>query len=295
MLTRELIERLRQRRSPAAWRSSARPPAVVRLSMLEGQEVENANGRVWRIDRPVARLLPDLDDQVRRIEPLLPELSVRDDLHRDLRLLAGSLGKQTLFLDLETCGFAGTMIFLVGLIRASAEGLVLTQLLARDYSEERAMLLALWEIAAGNQVLVSFNGKSFDWPAVHDRSTLHHLGREAGAALAQCPPPVVDWQRGLSRQDWRPYLEHVDLLHHCRRRYRGQLPNCRLQTLEQHLCRRFRAADIPGHAIPEVYHAWVKTQDPAPMRSILHHNALDLVTLFQVALRLLETPNHGVP
>ena len=79
---------------------------------------------------------------------------------------------------------------------------------------------------------------------------------------------------------------HIDILHHARRRWRKQLPNCRLQTLERHVCRRRRAADIPGHAIPGVYADYVRTGFERDMDTVLYHNALDLVTLFDLAHRL---------
>jgi uncharacterized protein YprB with RNaseH-like and TPR domain len=75
-------------------------------------------------------------------------------------------------------------------------------------------------------------------------------------------------------------------LHHARRRWRGHLPNCRLQTLERHVCRRSRAVDIPGHAIPGVYADYVRTGFERDMDTVLYHNAIDLVTLFDLAHRL---------
>jgi hypothetical protein len=83
-----------------------------------------------------------------------------------------------------------------------------------------------------------------------------------------------------------PSLQHIDVLHHARRRWRKQLPNCRLQTLEWHVCRRRRADDIPGHRIPAVYAEFVRTGFERDMETVLYHNALDLVTLFDLALRL---------
>ena len=44
--------------------------------------------------------------------------------------------------------------------------------------------------------------------------------------------------------------------------------------------------DIPGSRIPEAYHHYVQTGDTTDVRSILHHNALDLVTLLQLSLVL---------
>jgi uncharacterized protein YprB with RNaseH-like and TPR domain len=81
-------------------------------------------------------------------------------------------------------------------------------------------------------------------------------------------------------------IQHIDVLHHARRRWRRQLPNCRLQTLEWHVCRRRREADIPGHRIPAVYADYVRTGFERDMDTVLYHNALDLVTVFDLALRL---------
>jgi len=66
----------------------------------------------------------------------------------------------------------------------------------------------------------------------------------------------------------------------------GGLPNCKLQTLESHLCQRVRHGDIPGSEIPDAYHAYVRTQDAWQMVQVLHHNLLDLVTLADLMVRL---------
>jgi uncharacterized protein YprB with RNaseH-like and TPR domain len=92
----------------------------------------------------------------------------------------------------------------------------------------------------------------------------------------------------LQRHDPRPVLIHCDLLHHARRRWGKQLPDCRLQTLERHVCRRRRDEDIPGHEIPAAYHDFVRTGDAWLIRSVLHHNALDLITLLQLAMLAVQ-------
>ena len=167
-------------------------------------------------------------------------------------------------MDLETCGLAGAALFLIGLLR-QVDGVPTVQLLlARSYAEEAAVLASLWQIVADHNVLLTFNGKSFDWPMVLERSVRHRLPAAAKPA------------------GWL----HIDILHHARRRWRGHLPNCRLQTLERHVCRRSRAADIPGHAIPGVYANYVRTGFERDMDTVLYHNAVDLVTLFDLAHRL---------
>jgi uncharacterized protein YprB with RNaseH-like and TPR domain len=150
------------------------------------------------------------------------------------------------------------------LLRCIDGKLAVELLLARDYSEEPAVLASLWQRIDGDAVLVTFNGKCFDWPMVLDRSRRHLL-------FGGCRPPAP---------------VHIDLLHPARRRWRGQLPDCRLQTLERYVCGRWRADDIPGHRIPAAYHQFVRTGVEREMDAVMLHNALDLVTLLDLAMRL---------
>jgi uncharacterized protein YprB with RNaseH-like and TPR domain len=178
--------------------------------------------------------------------------------------LVAALPDRTVALDLETCGLAGAALFLVGLLR-NVDGHPTVELLfARNYAEEACVLATLWQTLRDYDVLVTFNGKTFDWPMVLERSVRHRL---------QATAP--------SRQ-----FVHIDILHHARRRWRKHLPNCRLQTLEWHVCRRRRTDDIPGHRIPGVYADYVRTGFERDMDTVLHHNALDLVTLYDLALRM---------
>ena len=91
---------------------------------------------------------------------------------------------------------------------------------------------------------------------------------------------------GLADSTHPTRLLHVDLLHHARRRWKRQLPDCRLQTLEQAICRRSRNGDISGNQIPAAYAEFVRTGFEREMDAILYHNAVDLVTLLDLALRL---------
>jgi len=166
------------------------------------------------------------------------------------------------WLDIETAGFIGRPIFLVGLMRPVDGELVITQLLARDYSQERALLAQFAELASGLQVLVTFNGKCFDLPFLRDRMAYHRVPRRLEA-------------------------ESVDLLWAARRRWRGAVPDCRLQTLERHLCRRLRPGDIPGALIPQRYHDFVRSQDASLIAPVMRHNRLDLLTMAELSALLL--------
>jgi uncharacterized protein YprB with RNaseH-like and TPR domain len=175
--------------------------------------------------------------------------------NEDLRL------EHLLFLDLETTGLSCTPLFLIGTMAWEQGGFVVRQYFARDYAEEAAITSLFLKSLSGKRLLASFNGKSFDLP---------YLQTRAAANAISC----------------RVALPHFDLLHECRRAWRGILPDCRLQTLERHVCRRTRFSDLPGSEIPDAYHAFVRTRNAAEMIEVLKHNMLDLATLADLMLRL---------
>lgn len=320
MLDAEVIDRLRElnRRAPITAARDRHVVAALKAEpSLSGIEEENAWGAYWRIDSPVDVPIPgfakgdppaDARSADTRSADTRPGNRLRQcakprtdgganggapRIDDELGELSRRWTRDALYLDLETCGFAGSAIFLVGLVR-TVDGIPrLTQLLARTYAEEKAVLQTLWNIVSACGLLVTFNGKSFDWPCVQDRSTLHHLGRDPrfpGRPSRAPSGEPLDGREPFDRNDPRPNPRHVDLLHVSRRHWKGAMPNFRLQTLEQRLCGRFRIADIPSSDIPDAYAAFVHTQDPGPMRSILHHNALDLITMVQITARLIERP-----
>ncbi len=263
-----------------------------------GTEVTNAWGTHWLRRRRLNEIWPHgdhwLSHSMVRLDQCRSAPSTRPP---DLQALLANLPNDVIYLDLETCGFSGSMVFLVGLIHQCDGQFQLAQLMARNYAEEKAMLQTLWSIAAENRVLATFNGKSFDWPMVHDRSTVHHLGcdmratedknRAGSEPPARKRPPLANIH-ALTRHDPRPELLHCDLLHASRRRWKKKLRDCKLQTLEQYVCRRHRSDDIPGREIPAAYHDFVRSGDAWLIRGVLHHNALDLITLLQLSMLLLQ-------
>ncbi len=178
--------------------------------------------------------------------------------------LSGASVQDLLFVDIETTGLSSASpLFLVGALSMEDARSTprLDLFLARDYPEEEALLAAFHELARGRS-LVTFNGKSFDWPYIEGRSRAHRLRFE--------PPP-----------------RHFDLLHHARRMWKHQLPNCKLQTLELHLCNRTRLDDVPGSQIPRVYHEFARRYSSGDggahlMAPVLHHNALDILTMAEI-------------
>ena len=259
---------------PPPIKSSSPPSIGIQIPGLlhRGEVVQTSAGEHLRICLPLDTLWPGSDRLVTaRQEFLQQQLAVARQavnptvvMHSEFATFVAALPDRTLLLDLETCGLAGAALFLVGVLRQIDGTPTVELLLARNYADEAAVLASLWHLLANHDVLVTFNGKTFDWPMVLERSVRHRLQPHAAAR-----PP-----------------HHVDVLHHSRRRWRNQLPNCRLQTLERFICRRQRQDDIPGHRIPAVYAEFVRTGFERDMDTVLYHNAIDLVTLFDLSLRL---------
>ncbi len=195
---------------------------------------------------------------------LSASLVPRVDALEDLQAAAEAGARDLLFMDLETCGFAGTPVFLIGAMYIDDGNFVVEQMLARSYAEEAAILQHFASLLASRPHLVTFNGKSFDWPFVADRAA-------------------------VSRVPLHPPAGHVDLLHVCRRRFKTILPDCKLQTLERFVCGRRRVDDIPGSEIPTAYHEFVQTRIADRMCAILHHNFLDLITMVEVLADVVRT------
>lgn len=172
----------------------------------------------------------------------------------DAELLGLFTPEEVVCLDIETTGLWGNQpLFLVGLLRRDGEEIVLEQLLARHYQEERALLSYLAGVLAGVRAVVTFNGKRFDLPYIEQRFVYHGL----------CLPGE---------------LFHVDLYYHARR-FSTELPNHRLVTLEEHLLGIGREGDVPGYLVPTIYHRFVSTGEAELLKPVLEHNAQDVLSL----------------
>ena len=237
--------------------------------VVPGREKFVPPGRFYLIDREISELLPHRGSELtQRFLKLLKKINAQPVVDHDsfgtFQPLLKTPATSLLFVDIEATGFTpGTPLFLVGLVTIEEGKLRIQQFLARDYTEEGALLFYLWKLFERVRTVISFNGKSYDLPYIRDRMVYY------GYALTQ-------------------NIEHIDLLHEGRRRYKNRLVNCKLQTLERAICGRGRVDDIPGADIPEAYHNFVRTGNAAEMRDIVHHNALDLVTMVEVVLFMLE-------
>lgn len=273
------LRALARRRSAAPMREEVRAPtrcadpAPRALPLIPGgEDVRGSGGRCCRVVRSLESLLPgadlagELDRSLRFLATCAPE-----DVYPGLRPAIGVRAEDVAVMDLETTGFWGCPIFLVGLLLTEGGQLRSVQFLARDYPEERAILAETAERLAGSRLLVTFNGKSYDVPCLKERSVLHRV------------PSRVH------------RLPHVDILHAARRRWKRELMDCRLQTLEREITGLHRTGDVPSAEIPAVYHDFVASRDEEALRPVLHHARVDVLTTARLFARLAADPPPPAP
>jgi uncharacterized protein YprB with RNaseH-like and TPR domain len=187
--------------------------------------------------------------------------------------------EQWLFLDTETTGLAGgtgTYAFMVGIAWWDAGGLQVEQFFLRDLDEEHSLLLELSERMKQRPVLVTFNGKSFDWPLLETR---YRMTRAVPA--------------------FSPKL-HLDLLHPARQLWRLRLGSVRLKDLERHVLggdgrslEWSRHDDIDSSLIPQMYFDYLRGGLAEPLVGIFRHNQMDLRGLAALAGRILALLDSG--
>lgn len=186
--------------------------------------------------------------------------------------------ERAVFLDLETTGLAraaGTYAFLIGVGRFTEDGFRLRQFFMRDYDDELNHLEALRTELADAEAIVTFNGRSFDWPLLETRAIMNRLRL--------------------------PLLPHLDLLHPARRVWRPIIGGCSLGELETAVLDVVRVDDVPGYLIPQRYFDFLQTGDAAPLVDVLHHNRLDILSMVALvgrighALAAPRKPSPGAP
>lgn len=171
-----------------------------------------------------------------------------------------------MFLDTETSGLAGgtgTWVFLVGCLTidkvASDTGepieFVLHQYLLTRLDAEAAYLDALRCEFERSELMLSYNGKTFDLPLLASRFRL------AGQSLSVSA------------------IAHLDLLFYTRRAFSGIWPNCRLATAETNLLDLVRNDDLPGSEAPGAWLGWLRRGETGRLAAVVRHNRYDVLSL----------------
>jgi hypothetical protein len=130
---------------------------------------------------------------------------------------------------------------------------------------------------AERPVLVTFNGKSFDWPLLENRFMMTRAIRVPKLAA------------------------HLDLLHPARALWKLRLGSVRLVELERHVldARRLgwhREDDVASTLIPQYYFDYLRGGTAQPLAGVVKHNQMDLrglAALFGKINSLLESRGDG--
>ena len=193
----------------------------------------------------------------------------RESIARELEGLAAlpepvDHARPLVLFDTETTGLGtgtGTVPFLVGVGRWEDGDFVTRQLLLPEQSDEAGYLDALETLIPPDAVLVSYNGRTFDWPLLVTRYRLH--GRK---------PPA--------------YGAHLDLLPLARSFWKHRLPDARLASVEAGICGVQRDHDLAGALVPGRYLDYLRHGRGTLLRDVLEHNRQDVVSM-ALLLRVL--------
>lgn len=165
--------------------------------------------------------------------------------------------KHLLFLDTETTGLGvgtGNVPFMVGYGYLQDDEFVVEQLFIRNPAEEYGALSYLHRLLGQYSHIITYNGRSFDWPVLLNRFVLQRL--EAPQDHAQ-----------------------IDLLYPARSLWRYSLPSCRLGVIEERKLGYRRGPDLPGAEAPVRYLQYLSTLRVEDVEEIFLHNERDILTL----------------
>jgi len=268
----DIIEKLKQYRTTTSALVQDPQSAITELCMqLGGQIIDPLYPAVIRIlkEYSYSSFLPDLDTKFSPIIhlPLLTKNEFSEPI---------PLNKIVMF-DLETTGLAGgtgTYPFLLGFGVFTGEGIEIRQYFLPDYGRESIPYSEMLNCFSGKEVLVSFNGKSFDFPLLNNRFILNRIRN-----------PFLTFQ-------------HLDLLHPARRIWKSLLESCSLNNIENQIFQFSRWNDISGYMIPQVYFDFVRSGNLQEILRVITHNQQDIITMGRLLLHFnwLEhgADHHGI-
>ncbi len=264
------VDRLRREQPTVTTREKSSDPPLETL--VPGNWIAKGDARCFATEEPYARAYRHGDVALQ--EALEVPTEVWASLLRNQEADEFQIGRAH-FVDIETTGLsrgAGTFAFLVGVGSFREDAFVVRQYFMPDYGEEDALLDLLAQDLESGSGLVTFNGRSFDWPILETRYF-----------MAQRRPPLES-------------PPHLDLLHLSRRLWRRSLDSCTLSSLEQEVLGIQRdSSDVPGYLIPQLYADYVERGRTRPMADVFYHNLIDVLSMVSLAARaatFVALPGH---
>lgn len=173
---------------------------------------------------------------------------------------------RAVFLDTETTGLGmgvGTYVFLVGAGFLDGDRFRVRQFFLASPGDEARFLNELAGFLGQFPAIVTFNGKSFDWPLLENRYVFHRR-----------PAPLHD-------------PPHLDLLYPARRLWKRRLPSCALSALERDILGVGRTGeDVPGWQIPALYFDYLRRGEGTRLAGVFYHNLQDILSLASLTLHV---------
>ena len=194
------------------------------------------------------------------------ELGELAELGHELGVFGGPLeAERLLFFDTETTGLgvgAGNVAFMIGLGYYEGAEFHIEQLLIRNPAEEAAMLAYFNSLLSRFTHLVTYNGRTFDWPILKNRYVLHRMKLAHGQ------------------------IRQLDFLYASRSLWRHTQSSCRLGQIEEKRLGFTRKDDTPGSLAPSLYFEYLANKRLEVLQGVFVHNEQDILSLAGLAIHL---------
>ncbi len=188
-------------------------------------------------------------------EYIIPFSYFKDKYHHSVDL--SYVNKNTIFFDLETCGFirTGNIINMIGMAYELQGEMVSHVIFIRDPTEEKAALEKFQNIASNYEYIAGFNSKRFDIHYANERFITNLIK----LTLNNKHIDMLDY--------WMPIAKQL------------KFPKATLQTFERTIMKsNVREADVQGKDIPQYYNEYILGLNAEPIRQGITHNHFDNIS-----------------
>lgn len=229
-----------------------------KIQPIPVSHTDNIPLKGWRLDnnlyiKTITKNYPNMDK------------FLNDGFNINLEFMEGTINATDLiFYDIETTGLStggGSQIMLatIGWID-NKKNFIIEQLFIENLSYEKKLISYLNK-KIENKILVTYNGKSFDYPMLKSRNIFLNRFEKDNSFIA---PQIIN---------------HIDLYHFTRRFFRSKLSSCKLSTVENELLSIERHGDIPGSEIPDIYFDFLEDKNYDKLEGVFYHNEMDVFSL----------------